>query len=91
MDDTVAVPVVNRELSDREVRLLELGRQDTTTPVTVTVTVHTTPEFRHFCNYNSLFNQENSNLNLKFVLLVIFKCKSILSGLFNYGKSNSFP
>jgi hypothetical protein len=44
--EAVAVPDLNRELSDREVRLFELGRQDTTTPVTVTVTVYTTPEFR---------------------------------------------
>jgi hypothetical protein len=29
-----------------EERLLEMGRQDTTTQVTVSVTVHTTPEFR---------------------------------------------
>ena len=33
-------------MSQEEERLLEMGRQDTTTPVTVSVTVHTTPEFR---------------------------------------------
>jgi hypothetical protein len=31
-------------LDDR--KLLDLGRQDTATPVTVSITVHTTPEFR---------------------------------------------
>ncbi len=34
------------ELSEEKTRLLDLGRQDTTTQVTVTVTVHTTQQFR---------------------------------------------
>jgi len=33
-------------LSLEHKNLLEMGRQDTTTPVTVSVTAHTTPEFR---------------------------------------------
>jgi hypothetical protein len=42
VNDINAVNAVN----DEKRRLLALGRQDTTTPVTVTVTIHTTPEFR---------------------------------------------
>ena len=57
-DDAVRVSEgledLDRELNDEEVRLLELGRQDTTTPVTVTVTVHTTPEFRYLNNVKLL-------------------------------------
>jgi hypothetical protein len=36
----------SQKLSVEKERLLDMGRQDTTTPVTVTVTVYTTPEFR---------------------------------------------
>ncbi len=48
-DDSVKVSEdVNdiNAVNDEKLRLLALGRQDTTTPVTVTVTIHTTPEFR---------------------------------------------
>ncbi len=41
-EDVNAINAIN----DEKLRLLALGRQDTTTPVTVTVTIHTTPEFR---------------------------------------------
>jgi hypothetical protein len=34
-------------MSHEKERLLDLGRQDTTTQVTVSVTIYTTPEFRH--------------------------------------------
>jgi hypothetical protein len=44
-EDINAVNAVNA-VHDEKLRLLALGRQDTTTPVTVTVTIHTTPEFR---------------------------------------------
>ena len=48
-DDTALIPSDiehDRELSEEQSRLLDLGREDTNTSVTVTVTVHTTPEFR---------------------------------------------
>jgi hypothetical protein len=48
-DDSVKVSEDVNDINgvnDEKRRLLALGRQDTTTPVTVTVTIHTTPEFR---------------------------------------------
>ncbi len=46
-DDVMITTESEREeLSEVNMRLLDLGRQDTTTQVTVTVTVHTTPQFR---------------------------------------------
>jgi hypothetical protein len=36
----------DRELSLEERKLIDMGRQDATAQVIVTITVHTTPEFR---------------------------------------------
>ena len=79
---------VDRVLNREEQRLLELGRQDTTTPVTVSVTVHTTPEFRFvlivflsFCLsvFLSFCLSELAVLNSKFTIIFLFKILYLLN------------
>ena len=54
----IATPEHRKELSEEQERLVEAGRQDTTTVVNVSVTIYTTVQYRYKEGINSL----NGNL-----------------------------